>query len=110
MQLKAGKRYRFRFFDLARDGQMLVSLNRDGKPVEWGALAKDGYSLPAAQAMRKPARLLFDPGEIYDYEFTPGTSGDLSLEFGFLQPPPPPPGMAAIPPVPPPVAVAVHVH
>ena len=79
-------------------------------PAEWRAVAKDGYPLSGAQAIRKPATLLFDPGEIYDYEFTPGTSGDLSLEFGPPPPPPATPGAAAFPPVTPPVVVVVHVH
>jgi FtsP/CotA-like multicopper oxidase with cupredoxin domain len=110
MHLTAGKRYRFRFFNLAGDGPILVSLNRDGKPVEWRAVAKDGYPLPEAQAVGKPATLLFDPGEIYDYEFIAGKTGELSLVFGWLPPPPPQPGAPAFPPVPPPVAVAVHVQ
>jgi hypothetical protein len=28
------------------------------------------------------AQLLFSPGEIYDFEFTPSGAGDLSLQFG----------------------------
>jgi hypothetical protein len=36
----------------------------------------------ASEATPRPARLLFSPGEIHDYEFTRATPGDLLLEFG----------------------------
>lgn len=119
MELKAGTRYRFRLFNLAGDFPTMVSLNQGDKPVEWRAVAKDGYPLSAAQAVSKPAFLVFDPGEIYDYEFTPARTGELTLKFGlppFPAPPPappPPPGSPpppAPPALPPTVAVAVHVR
>lgn len=81
MELKANKTYRFRFFNLAGDNATLVALNRDGKPVEWKAVAKDGYSLPPSQATMRPANLLFDPGEIYDFEYTPKQSGTMTFAF-----------------------------
>ena len=81
MHLTAGKTYRFRFFNLAGDNATLVSLNRGETPVEWRAVAKDGYPLPASQATMGPAKLLFDPGEIYDFEFTPKERGDLTFAF-----------------------------
>ena len=81
MELKANKTYRFRFFNLAGDNATLVALNRDGKPVEWKAVAKDGYPLPSSQATMQPAKLLFDPGEIYDFEFTPKQAGKMTFAF-----------------------------
>ena len=117
LELKAGKTYRFRFFNLAGDFPTMVSLNQGKGPVAWRAVAKDGYPLPANQAVSKPAVLVFDPGEIYDFEYTPARSGELSFSFGlppFLTapPPPPPPGTPALPPpvLPANVAVAVHVR
>ncbi|MEP6766167.1 MAG: hypothetical protein ABJB66_17770 [Gemmatimonadaceae bacterium] len=63
------------------------------------------------------ATLIFDPGEIYDFEYTPTGKGELSLTFGALPSPPPPPlppgkkPAAALPdPTPPTVKVAVHVR
>ena len=115
MNLKAGTRYRFRLFNLAGDFPTMVSLNQGQGPVMWRAVAKDGYPLPENQAITKPAVVLFDPGEIYDFEFTPAKSGELNLTFGlppFLIPPPPPPGAPPGPPLPPfpkTVSVAVHV-
>jgi FtsP/CotA-like multicopper oxidase with cupredoxin domain len=115
MNLKAGTRYRFRLFNLAGDFPTMVSLNQGERPVEWRAVAKDGYPLPENQAVTKPAVVVFDPGEIYDFEFTPAKSGELNLKFGlppFLIPPPPPPGAPPGPPLPPfpkTVSVAVRV-
>jgi len=38
--------------------------------------------------------LLFGPGEIYDFAFTPTERGNLTLSFGLPQAPPPaPPGL-----------------
>ncbi len=113
MELKAGTRYRFRLFNLAGDFPTLVSLNQGKQPVMWRAVAKDGYPLPQNQATARPAVLMFDPGEIYDFEFTPAKKGELTLSFGlppFPPAPPPPPGTPAPPPPPPTVAVAVHVR
>ena len=50
MNLKAGTRYRFRLFNLAGDAPLAVSINAGGAPVQWRAVAKDGYPLPASQA------------------------------------------------------------
>jgi FtsP/CotA-like multicopper oxidase with cupredoxin domain len=120
MTLKAGTRYRFRLFNLAGDFPTLVSLNQGEQPVSWRAVAKDGYPLPPSQATFRPAVLLFDPGEIYDFEYTPATTGELVLKIGLppfiTQPPPgpPPPPGAPAPPAPPPfpkdLIVAVHVR
>ena len=113
MNLKVGTRYRFRLFNLAGDTPTLVSINAGEAPVAWRAVAKDGYPLPASQATNRPAVLFFDPGEIYDYEFTPTAPGELTLKFGPPPPPPnqppPPPGLPFQPP-PPTVSVAIHVR
>jgi manganese oxidase len=108
MSLTVGKRYRFRLLNLAGDTPTFVSLRDGAKPVEWTSVAKDGYALPSAQVTREPATLVFDPGEIYDFEFTPTAAGDLSLVFG-----PPPIGPApALPPgfSPPPPLITVPVR
>ena len=91
MELKANTKYRFRLFNLAGDAPTEVRLTNDATPVNWRAVAKDGYPLPASQATSRPARLIFDPGEIYDFEFTPTQRGDLTLSFGLPQAPPPAP-------------------
>jgi manganese oxidase len=113
MNLKAGTRYRFRLFNLAGDTPMAVSINAGDKPVTWRATAKDGYPLPRSQATERPASLTFDPGEIYDFEYTPSAAGELVLKFGvppFLIPPPPPPGAPPAPQPPPTISVPIHVR
>lgn len=104
-----------RIFNLAGDLPTMVSLKQGDKPAMWRAVAKDGYPLQASQAVAKPAVLVFDPGEIYDYEFTPGAAGRFAFSFGlppFPTPPPPPPGASPLPtpaPLPPNVTIAVQV-
>ena len=88
MELRAGTTYRLRLINMTGDITTLVSLSNGGKPVEWRALAKDGALLPAVQATLRPAALGFDPGEIYDFEFTPRAPGNLVLNFGPPDAPP----------------------
>ncbi|MDQ6828394.1 MAG: multicopper oxidase domain-containing protein [Gemmatimonadota bacterium] len=88
IDLRAGVTYRFRLIDITSDVNTVVAL-LDGKtPVRWRAIAKDGATLPAWQATMRPAKLLFDPGEIYDFEFTPKSAGELTLMFGGADAPP----------------------
>lgn len=110
MELRAGRTYRFRLFNLAEGGPVVVSLVNGKEPVLWRAIAKDGAALPPSQATTRPAQLLFEPGEIYDFELTPAKAGTLALSFG---PPPPGPGVPPLPPgitLPPRRTVAVHVR
>ena len=51
------------------------------------AVAKDGYPLPPSQATLRPAALIFEPGEIYDFEYTPSAPGELAFRFGPVPPP-----------------------
>jgi len=115
MDLKAGTRYRFRLFNLAGDSPLMVSINAGDAPVQWRAVAKDGYPLPTSQATERPAVLTFDPGEIYDFELTPSAAGELTLKFGlppFFTNPPPPPAGPNLPfaPLPPTITVPIHVR
>jgi FtsP/CotA-like multicopper oxidase with cupredoxin domain len=115
LSLNAGTRYRFRLFNLAGDAPLVVSVNAGAAPIQWRAVAKDGYPLPPSQAVAKPAVLMFDPGEIYDFELTPSAPGELVLNFGlpaFLTtpPPPPPPGTPPLPFAPPPPTISVPIH
>jgi len=113
MNLRAGTRYRFRLFNLAGDMPLMVSLNAGDAPISWRAVAKDGYALPPSQATSRAAVLVFDPGEIYDFEYTPASPGELTLRFGPAPPPPappPPPGSPPPPTPPPTITVPVHVR
>jgi FtsP/CotA-like multicopper oxidase with cupredoxin domain len=125
MNLKAGTRYRLRLFNLAGDMPLQVSLDAGDAPIDWRPVAKDGYPLPSSQSAPHTAVLVFDPGEIYDFEYTPATAEELTLRFGPVPPPPAPPQAAGAPPPsdappsadsppgpkpPPTVSVAIHVR
>ena len=125
MTLKAGTRYRLRLFNLAGDMPLQVSLNAGDAPINWRPVAKDGYPLPPSQSAPRAAVVVFDPGEIYDFEYTPATAEELALRFGPVPPPPAPPPAAGAPPPsdagpptdsppgptpPPTVSVAIHVR
>lgn len=113
MNLRVGTRYRLRLFNLAGDRPLMVSLNAGDAPISWRAVAKDGYALSPSQSISRAAVLVFDPGEIYDFEYTPAAAGELTLRFGPVPPPPappPPPGSPAPPTPPPTITVPVHVR
>ena len=88
IELKSGVTYRLRLINMTGDLDTQVQLTRSGKPVSWRALAKDGAALPVHQATRRPAALVFDPGEIWDFEYTPTAPGNLILNFGPPDAPP----------------------
>jgi hypothetical protein len=80
--LRVGTTYRFRFMNIAvgRPGTRL-SLLRDGQPVRWRAIAKDGWTLDSAQATIRPSVTAVGSGETADFEFTPNQAGDVTLEL-----------------------------
>ena len=88
MELKAGTTYRLRLIDITGDVHTIVELLDGEKPLQWRAVAKDGADLPASQRTVRPAVQWMDPGEIYDYEFTPAAAGTYTLRFGPEDAPP----------------------
>jgi hypothetical protein len=54
--------------------------------------------------------LVFDPGEIYDFEYTPAGREELALQFGPVPPPPGPPPPPDAPALPPTVSVTDRVR
>jgi hypothetical protein len=57
-------------------------LVRDSSLVTWRAIAKDGFTLPAAQATTRPSIARVASGETADFEFIPDAPGDVRLEIG----------------------------
>ena len=53
---------------------------RDTMLVRWTPIAKDGFDIPVAAQVPKPARQRFAIGETYDFEYTPTDRGTLRLE------------------------------
>ena len=82
LELRAGTTYRFRLINIQTESGLGVELWKGEAPAEWRAIAKDGADLPPSLATSRPARLSSMPGEIHDFEFTPGAGGELVLAFG----------------------------
>ncbi len=81
-RLAKGVKYRLRFINISDNlGDLLVSLFKEGSPVSWRPIAKDGAQLPASQQIPKPAQQVIAVGETYDFEFQPESEGDLQLEL-----------------------------
>jgi FtsP/CotA-like multicopper oxidase with cupredoxin domain len=82
IELRAGTPYRFRLINIAVGRPAaVIRLTRDGQPVAWRALAKDGWTLDSAHATSRPSVQPLGTGETADFEFIPDRAGDLRLEF-----------------------------
>lgn len=79
IELRVGKRYRFRFIGITPAPHLQVMLDREGQRETWRVIAKDGAALPPTQAVRGPANIDIYPGETYDFEFRPASAGPLRL-------------------------------
>jgi FtsP/CotA-like multicopper oxidase with cupredoxin domain len=80
-ELTVGQTYRLRIADIAVFRQLLrVRLVRDSTLLSWRPIAKDGFTLPPAQATVRPSVVSLPSGETADFEFTPDRPGELALE------------------------------
>ena len=80
--LTVGTRYRFRFINITPvDSDLTYSIiDSSGAPVQWRAIAKDGWDLSSDQTSPKPAHEDYlSVGETRDYFFTPDKPGELYL-------------------------------
>jgi FtsP/CotA-like multicopper oxidase with cupredoxin domain len=75
-----GQSYRLRFLHISPDESKRVRLLKDGNPVQWRPLARDGADL--SEAMRRPRSAAFalGVGETVDVEWTPDAEGVYVLE------------------------------
>lgn len=81
LRLVTGPKYRFRFINISpNNARMRVSLRKEGTPVQWRIIAKDGADLPPAAAIMQAAELGITVGETYDFEYEASTPQDLALE------------------------------
>ena len=71
MQMDAGRTHRFRLVAIGAAGGRGFALRRGSTLVEWKAVARDGWTLPASQATRRPATQRVATGETYDFEIVP---------------------------------------
>lgn len=80
--LTVGTRYRLRFINITPvDSVLSYSIvDSSGAPVQWRAIAKDGWDLPAEQTTPKNASEDYlSVGETRDYSFVPDKPGELYL-------------------------------
>ena len=81
--LRTGTRYRIRIASIAAFRQnLLVRIMRDSSTVSWRPVAKDGFTLPAAQALVGPSSARVSSGETADFSFIPESEGDFKLQIG----------------------------
>jgi manganese oxidase len=82
VSITAGVSYRFRLMNVTMANPALEFwLVRDGAPVGWTQLARDGFDLPAWQHNRSRARLPVGIGETKDVEVRIARPGRLALEL-----------------------------
>jgi len=85
IEMERGKPHRFRFINISPAGRLFFSIRQDSTVARWRAVAKDGAELPANQATARPSMQRLAVGEMFDAEFTPGSTGEWILAVG---PPP----------------------
>ena len=88
LTVQAGVSQRFRIIAIGAAGGQGVALRRDTTLVTWRALAKDGWTLPRAQATLRPAAQRVATGETFDFEFIP-SPGEYLLTANFDRTRPP---------------------
>ncbi|MBK5098222.1 MAG: multicopper oxidase domain-containing protein [Gemmatimonadetes bacterium] len=82
LTLHSGQMYRLRLMNITvQNSDLHVRLVRDGVPVRWLPVAKDGWDLPAHQRVRTQSDQLVSIGETYDFEFRSNSAVELQLEI-----------------------------
>ena len=81
IDVRAGQPTRLRLINIRAENSIDMRIERDGVPVLWRMVAKDGAALPLHQIRERPAILTTDPGETYDFEITPEKAGTMILRY-----------------------------
>jgi FtsP/CotA-like multicopper oxidase with cupredoxin domain len=81
IDVRAGQPTRLRLINIRAENSVDMAVERDGSPVLWRMVAKDGASLPLHQIRERPAILTTNPGETYDFEITPDKAGTMILRY-----------------------------
>ena len=84
IDVRAGQTTRLRLVNIRAENGIDMTLQRDGAPVMWRMVAKDGAALPLHQIRDRPATLSTNPGETYDFEITPDKPGMMVLMYDAL--------------------------
>jgi FtsP/CotA-like multicopper oxidase with cupredoxin domain len=81
LKLLAGVSYRFRLMNVTlANPNLQFLLVRNGAPIRWTPIARDGYDLPSWQREPALARLPVGIGETHDMEVRVTQPGDYALE------------------------------
>ena len=80
--LARGMHHRLRFVFIGAVGGDPLALMSVGSPVTWRPLARDGYTMPAAQQREQPAHVLGWAGQTYDFDFDAREPRDYMLVAG----------------------------
>jgi FtsP/CotA-like multicopper oxidase with cupredoxin domain len=86
LRITAGETHRFRLLSVHPDWRVSFSLRNDSTVARWRAIAKDGATLPPAQATMRPANIHMGPGETADFEFRSPTAGTWLMEVRSADP------------------------
>ena len=82
IELATKIRYRFRLMNVTMGTPRLqAALLRNGAPIQWRPVAKDGHDLPTWQRQPAVARQQVSIGETFDYEVSFSRPGDVVLEM-----------------------------
>jgi manganese oxidase len=81
IDVRAGQPTRLRLINIRAENSIHMTVERDGAPVLWRMVAKDGAVLPLHQIRERPAILTTNPGETYDFEITPSKAGTMILRY-----------------------------
>ncbi len=79
LAMRMGAPIRIRMINIQPADPVTFEITRDSTVVEWRAVAKDGWELPAHQARVEKARRDIWVGETFDAEFAPREAGTYTL-------------------------------
>jgi FtsP/CotA-like multicopper oxidase with cupredoxin domain len=82
VELRTSTPYRFRLVNITQnEADLRVRLLRQGAPVQWKVIAKDGANLPPSQLKSSAADMGITVGETYDVEYQAEAPGLADLEI-----------------------------
>ena len=80
-EFKVGTTYRLRLMNITLgSARARVRLSKDGDPVMWLPVAKDGFDIPLARRLQTRSEQMVSVGETFDFEYTPSEAGEMRIE------------------------------
>ncbi len=81
LEFEVGTTYRLRLMNITLfNGGAKFWLTRDGAPVRWRLVSKDGWDVHPHQRQMQVAEQTVSVGETFDFEYSQGREGELHLE------------------------------